>query len=136
MSAKNKKKDQKRLTFIGTPYWMAPEVVVCENSSDKPYSYSVSASCMFVYPAYSDAIHTPRRKVSPCAVVGQWHVAVQLTLSCGHSAAGIAVWLSPVMCTVIIGFVLVCGCHLLCARFALDWSYNAVGHLVVWDHAD
>nr|AGT28744.1 SLK [Artemia parthenogenetica] len=41
VSAKNKSTLQKRDTFIGTPYWMAPELVMCETFRDNPYDYKV-----------------------------------------------------------------------------------------------
>ena len=51
VSAKNLKPDQKRCSFIGTPYWMSPEIIACETDKESSYDtktdiWSLGITCI------------------------------------------------------------------------------------------
>ncbi|XP_063163197.1 STE20-like serine/threonine-protein kinase isoform X2 [Candoia aspera] len=69
VSAKNTRTIQRRDSFIGTPYWMAPEVVMCETSKDKPYDYKADVWSLGVTLIEMAEIEPPHHELNPMRVL-------------------------------------------------------------------
>ncbi|XP_072280336.1 STE20-like serine/threonine-protein kinase [Pyxicephalus adspersus] len=69
VSAKNTKTLQRRDSFIGTPYWMAPEVVMCETSKDKPYDFKADVWSLGVTLIEMAQIEPPHHELNPMRVL-------------------------------------------------------------------
>ncbi|KAL1461413.1 hypothetical protein WDU94_013313 [Cyamophila willieti] len=69
VSAKNKMTLQKHDTFIGTPYWMAPEVVLCETFRDNPYDFKVDIWSLGITLIEFAQMEPPNHEMSPMRVL-------------------------------------------------------------------
>ncbi|KAI4878568.1 hypothetical protein NFI96_010207 [Prochilodus magdalenae] len=69
VSAKNTKTLQRRDSFIGTPYWMAPEVVMCETTKDAPYDYKADIWSLGITLIELAQIEPPHHELNPMRVL-------------------------------------------------------------------
>ncbi|XP_011204222.2 serine/threonine-protein kinase 10 isoform X1 [Bactrocera dorsalis] len=69
VSAKNKHTLQKHDTFIGTPYWMAPELVLCETFRDNPYDLKVDIWSLGITLIELAQMEPPNSEMSPMRVL-------------------------------------------------------------------
>lgn len=69
VSAQNKHTMQKHDTFIGTPYWMAPELVLCETFRDNPYDYKVDIWSLGISLIEFAQMEPPNSEMSPMRVL-------------------------------------------------------------------
>uniref|UniRef100_A0A8C1Z8A9 non-specific serine/threonine protein kinase n=1 Tax=Cyprinus carpio TaxID=7962 RepID=A0A8C1Z8A9_CYPCA len=69
VSAKNTKTLQRRDSFIGTPYWMAPEVVMCETMKDAPYDYKADIWSLGITLIEMAQIEPPHHELNPMRVL-------------------------------------------------------------------
>ncbi|XP_005089065.1 STE20-like serine/threonine-protein kinase [Aplysia californica] len=69
VSAKNTKTTQRRDTFIGTPYWMAPEVIMCETLKDEPYDYKADIWSLGITLIEFAQIEPPNKEMHPMRVL-------------------------------------------------------------------
>uniref|UniRef100_A0A672PEK3 non-specific serine/threonine protein kinase n=1 Tax=Sinocyclocheilus grahami TaxID=75366 RepID=A0A672PEK3_SINGR len=69
VSAKNDNTIQKRSTFIGTPYWMAPEVIMCETSKDNPYTTKADIWSLGITLIEAAEMEPPHHSLNPMRVL-------------------------------------------------------------------
>ena len=69
VSALNQSLEQMRDTFIGTPYWMAPEVIMCETSKSDPYSYAADVWSLGITVIELTQMEPPHNDFSPQRVL-------------------------------------------------------------------
>ncbi|KAM6294622.1 STE20-like serine/threonine-protein kinase [Aegotheles albertisi] len=69
VSAKNSSTVQRRVSFIGTPYWMAPEVVQCETSKESPYGYKVDIWSLGITLIEMAEMEPPYHELNPLRVL-------------------------------------------------------------------
>lgn len=69
VSAKNTQTQQKRDTFIGTPYWMAPEVILCETLKDTPYDFKADIWSLGITLIEFAQIEPPNKDMHPMRVL-------------------------------------------------------------------
>ncbi|XP_043107016.1 serine/threonine-protein kinase 10 [Puntigrus tetrazona] len=69
VSAKNDNTLQKRSTFIGTPYWMAPEVIMCETSKDNPYTTKADIWSLGITLIEAAEMEPPHHTLNPMRVL-------------------------------------------------------------------
>ncbi|XP_056430799.1 serine/threonine-protein kinase 10 isoform X2 [Hyla sarda] len=69
VSARNAKTLQRRDSFIGTPYWMAPEVVMCETMKDAPYDYKADIWSLGITLIEMAQIEPPHHELNPMRVL-------------------------------------------------------------------
>lgn len=69
VSAKNTRTLQRRDSFIGTPYWMAPEVVMCETTKDAPYEYKADIWSLGITLIELAQIEPPHHELNPMRVL-------------------------------------------------------------------
>ncbi|XP_067857457.1 STE20-like serine/threonine-protein kinase isoform X2 [Heptranchias perlo] len=69
VSAKNTRTIQRRTSFIGTPYWMAPEVVQCETMKDAPYDYKADIWSLGITLIELAEMEPPHHELNPMRVL-------------------------------------------------------------------
>lgn len=69
VSAKNDRKNQTRNTFIGTPYWMSPDIIKCEADKDLWYDYKIDIWSLGITCIELAEKEPPNNTISPYRVL-------------------------------------------------------------------